>query len=97
MKIYIIGIVFVLYSGSLIFGTWGYIIRNETEAIFDHYEDQAEKVTEVKEKIIYRDKIVTKKIEVIKHVKDPTGCLDTPVPDDIDEQLYQIYNLAKQS
>lgn len=98
MKVQIIVIGLILYTGLVaglsIFGAYGYITRGEATAVKDHFTEQQEKVAKVKQKDEKIDEAVSKRIEVIRYVQDPTGCSDTPAPVESDEQLYEIYKLA---
>lgn len=84
----------VIIALASIYGTYGYMTRGEAKAVKNHYDTQNEKVAEVQEKIVYRDKIVTKRVEVIRHVVDETGCSDANVPDATHDGMYQIYKIT---
>jgi len=72
---------------------WGYA-KGEAEqrevynkAILTWQKRTLSALEELEQTRAERDEAKQEKIEVIRYVKDPTGCADTPVPDGITEQL----------
>lgn len=72
---------------------WGYA-KGEAEqrevynkAILTWQNRTVKALEELEQVRAERDEAKQEKIEVIRYVKDPTGCADTPVPDGISEQL----------
>lgn len=83
----------ILYAAGFASGH-AWCTSGQQGAIRDSIDDGAEAVAEVKEIVKWRTKKVNVYVNKIQKITDPTDCLDTPVPTELDDELYEIYKLT---